>query len=38
MNPPRSLDLEECPDGLLRRLRDAYERAKERKQREREDS
>jgi hypothetical protein len=34
MNAPRHLDLEECPDGLLRRLRDAYERVKERKQRE----
>jgi hypothetical protein len=34
MNAPRHLDLEECPDGLLRRLRDALERAKERKQRE----
>jgi hypothetical protein len=35
VNAPKHLDLEECPDGLLRQLRDALERAKE--QRERED-
>jgi hypothetical protein len=35
MNPPRHADLEPCPDGLLRQLREALERAKE--QRERED-
>jgi hypothetical protein len=35
MPEPRHADSEPCPDGLLRQLREALERAKE--QRERED-
>jgi hypothetical protein len=36
MTAPRHHDTEPCPDGLLRQLREALERVKER-QRERED-